>query len=66
MAKVKNKVVEILMDRDGMTESEAMKLIQDTREDMEICIADGDYEGAEDVMYMNLGLEMDYIFDVLM
>ena len=66
MVKVKNKVVQILMNRDGMTEAEAVKLIQDTREDMELCISEGDYEGAEDVMYMNLGLEMDYIFDVLM
>lgn len=56
-----NKVVEILMKRDGMTKSEAEELVDKTRE--EILAADP-FE-AEDVMYDMLGLEMDYIMDIL-
>ena len=56
-----NKVVKILMERDGMTKNEAEELIDKTRE--EILAADP-FE-AEDIIIDMLGLEMDYIFDIL-
>lgn len=58
-----NKVVKILMDRDGLSEEEAIKQYEYARE----CIVDaqGDYTEVEDIMYGELGLEMDYIFDML-
>jgi hypothetical protein len=52
-----NRVVKILMDRDGMTEQEAEAEVERTREDLN--------EGFFDAMQVNLGLEDDYIFDVL-
>lgn len=52
-----NKVVEILMKRDGMSKKEAEALRQECREALE----SGDYEA---IQYY-LGLEDDYIFDVL-
>lgn len=56
-------VIEILMNRDGMTESEAKNEIEYVRE--MINDANGNYDEVEDIMYGYLGLEMDYIFDIL-
>lgn len=55
---VMNKVVEILMRRDGLTEKEAEDLIIECREELE----SGNYEAIQEV----LGLEDDYIFEVLL
>lgn len=52
-----NPVVEILMRRDGMTKKEAEDLLAECREALE----SGDCEAIQDY----LGLEDDYIFDVL-
>ena len=52
-----NRVVEILMKRDGMTKEEAEALRVECREALE----DGNFEAIQDY----LGLEDDYIFDVL-
>lgn len=59
--KVKNRVVEILMKRDGMSEEEATDLVDETREELLNC----DPWEAEDIMADMLGLELDYIFDVI-
>ncbi len=56
MAKI-NRVEEILMKRDGMTQKEAEALRLECAEALE----SGDHEA---IMYY-LGLEDDYIFDVL-
>ena len=56
-----NEVVKILMDRDEMTRKEAEELVNETRE--EILAADP-WE-IEEIILDNLGLEPDYIFDIL-
>lgn len=56
---------EVLMQRDGMSETEALDLMNDTRSDIYDAIANGDFDLAENIMYGDLGLEMDYIFDLL-
>ena len=53
-----NRVVKILMDRDGLTEKEAEELIEETREEM---LETGSDEAIMDI----LGLEPDYIMDIL-
>ena len=58
-------VKRILMERDGMDEFEAQDLIDAVREDLNFAIENNDYELAEDIMYGDLGLEMDYIFDLI-
>ena len=63
---IMNRIVKILMERDDITEEEAKALIKDVREMMEDAIADGDYSEAEDIMAGELGLEMDYIMDILL
>lgn len=56
-----NKIIQILMERDGMTEEEATVLVEETREE----IFNSDPWEAEDIMADMLGLEMDYIMDLI-
>lgn len=58
-----NKTVEVLMERDGLTEKEAKKRISEVYDMMAEC--NFDMLECEDIMYNELGLEMDYIFDIL-
>jgi len=60
-----NKVVEILMIRDGMSRAEAEDVLSYCREMINNAVACGDYEEAEDIVASELGLEMDYIFDII-
>ena len=57
-----NKIVEILMERDGINEEEARSLIKETRD--EIMMLDNPLE-ADTVLMEFLGLEPDYMFDIL-
>lgn len=56
-----NKIVEILMRRDGMSLSDAKDLVNETRE----LILSSDVMEADDIMADQLGLEPDYIMDLL-
>ena len=58
-------VKQILMDRDDMSENEAEELIANVREELQFAMETNDFMYAEDVMYGYLGLEMDYIFELL-
>lgn len=59
----KERVAAILCKRDNCTFAEAEELINDTVEEMESCGFDP--EACEEIMQNNLGLEMDYILDLL-
>lgn len=56
---------DILMNRDGLTEAEAVDVMNATREEVYDAIYGGDFDLAEDIFTGDLGLEMDYIFDLL-
>lgn len=58
-----NAIVEILCRRDGLSVSEAVKRVNEVRE----MLADNlyDYDSAEAIVAEELGLEMDYIFDLI-
>ena len=60
-----NKIIQILMERDGLTYEEAKEEYEETREEILDSIADGNFD-ADEILADNLGLEMDYIFDLLM
>lgn len=53
-----NRVVQILMDRDEITREEAEELIEEAREEML-------ETGSDEAMMNILGLEPDYIMDIL-
>lgn len=57
-----NKVVKILIERDNMSEEDALALVKETRD--EIMMLENIFE-ADDVLMEYLGLEPDYMFDVL-
>lgn len=56
-----NKVVKILMERDGMTKQEAQETVDNVRE----LLSEAEPWEADDILMDELGLEMDYIFDIL-
>ena len=56
-----NPVVKILMERDGMTEQEAIDLVRETKEEL----MNSQYCDGADIIMENLGLEPDYIIDIL-
>lgn len=60
-----NRVVEILMKRDNISKSEAEALVEQTREEIEEYCAQGMYDTAEETIYENLGLELDYVSDIM-
>lgn len=60
------KVIAILMQRDGMTRDEAKKFLDDVMREVEDAIANGDYELAEDIWMGDVGLETDYLMEVLL
>ena len=58
-----SKVAEILCRRDGISVEEAECQVSEVREAILNC--NGNYSEAEEIMLNELGLEMDYIFDIL-
>ena len=61
----RNRVVQILMDRDDLTEAEATRLVEDTRSELEDAMYGTSLTDVEDIIMLNLGLEPDYLFDII-
>ena len=57
--KVKNEIIQVLMDRDKMSKDEAEELLSDARESLD------DGEDPEEILLDHFGLEPDYIFDLI-
>lgn len=57
-----NRVVKILMERDGITKEEAIELMKDTQAELLDCT---NVLEADDIIMSNLGLEPDYLYDIL-
>jgi len=57
-----NKVIKILMERDGISAEEARSLVKETRD--ELLSLDNPLE-ADNIIMEYLGLEPDYIFDII-
>jgi hypothetical protein len=55
------KIVEILMERDGMNREEAKDLVKETRD----LLLSSDPWDADEIMADMLGLEPDYIMDLI-
>ena len=58
-------VVSVLMKRDGMTKDEAVRQKNEVREMIMDALENEEYDDIEDIMYGELGLEMDYIEEML-
>lgn len=60
-----DKIINILMKRDSLTRDEATLTYNAFLEDAQSYIDSGDEEALEDLLMDELGLEPDYIFDIL-
>ena len=60
-----NNVEKILMERDGLTEQEATDTLKCTMEMVQDAIDEGEFFDAEDIFCGELGLEPDYLLDML-
>lgn len=59
-------IVEILMRRDGDTRQEAEERVEECRRRLyEEAVEVGDYDMAEDIIADELGLEPDYLMELL-
>ena len=60
-------IIEILMERDGLSRKEAEKQVEDTSSRIwdELCEKDCEIEDLEDILYGDTGLELDYLLDIL-
>ena len=59
-----DKIIKILMNRDGLSYEEAKEIYEETQEEIFTAMEDGD-EYVDDILASNLGLEPDYIFDFI-
>ena len=58
-----NRIVEILCRRDGISVKEAAARVRDVQE--QLASVNYDYDEAEYIMSSELGLEMDFIYDLI-
>ena len=60
-----NTIIKILMKRDGYSKAEAKEMYDDTMNEVYEAIECGDNDLAEEIFTSNLGLEPDYLINVL-
>lgn len=58
-------IIDILMKRDDMSFEDAKELVMDVMREVQDCISCGDYELAIEIFESDLGLEPDYLMNVL-
>lgn len=59
----RNDFVELLMRRDGITRRDAEEVMDECLEELRYC--GGNYDEAEDIVRTYLGLEPDYLYDLI-
>jgi ribosomal protein L7/L12 len=62
-----NDIIKVLMERDGLSLEEAEKHVEDTSSRIwdELDYEDCELEDLEDILYGEIGLEPDYLLDIL-
>ncbi len=61
-----NRIIKILEIRDHLTQEEAETLFKDVQELIYCAMASKDFDVVEEIMHYELGLEMDYLEDILL
>ncbi len=59
------KIEKILVKRDGISRNEAQNLIEECKEEIELAIATGNADKVEDILRDYLGLEPDYLDELI-
>lgn len=60
-----NKLLRVLMERDGLTKQEALEKMDEAREQMYLYLEEGDSDSASEVCEEFFGLEEDYLHCLL-
>lgn len=60
-----NNLIELLMRRDNISRNEAIEMLFTCKEDLERAVDDGNYNEVDNIIMDDLGLEPDYLFDIL-
>lgn len=60
-----NNLVELLMRRDNISREEATEMLFTCREDINRAVEEGNYSEVDDIIMLDLGLEPDYLYDIL-
>ena len=60
-----NNLIELLMRRDNISRNEAIEMLFTCKEDLERAVDDGNYNEVDYIIMDDLGLEPDYLFDIL-
>ena len=58
-------ITEVLMRRDGLSEEDARREVADFKENIQESIINGDLDDIEEALMNDLGLEPDYLMDIL-
>jgi hypothetical protein len=60
-------MIEVLMERDGLSREEAERQVEDISSRIwdELSYEDCELEDLEDILYSDIGLEPDYLLDML-
>lgn len=56
---------EILVQRDGISASEADKLIQKAKDDLKDCLISGNFTRAENICEIHFNLEPDFLMELI-
>ncbi len=60
-------IVKILMERDDLSHQEAQQMVEECRQRLQDeAIPTGDIELAEEILAEELGLELDYMMDLIL
>lgn len=60
-----NRIIDILMKRDNISKNEAIELINETRVEIYKSIDYNECISPDEILMDNLGLEPDYLFDII-
>jgi len=60
-----SEIVKILMRRDGLSKAEAVETVKNFMEENSQLIENGDYDALEEALMGDLGLEPDYIEELI-
>lgn len=60
-------IVKILMERDGLSRKDARQMVEECRQRLQDeAVPTGDIELAEEILAEELGLELDYMMDLIL
>lgn len=60
-----SEIIRILMQRDGLSKTEAVETVKNFMEENSQLIENGDYDALEEALMGDLGLEPDYIEELI-